>query len=106
MESTKTNRGFGLILFTDRYGTKCSLQESSLASERAIWFGVDDAEPKVLASEAAQHGVATEETTGWVPYPIPEQVLLTTRMHLTQKQVKGLLPLLQHFAKTGALPTL
>jgi hypothetical protein len=27
-----------------------------------------------------------------------------TRMHLTQAQVKALLPLLSHFAENGALP--
>jgi hypothetical protein len=104
IEKETTSRGFGLRRFTDLYGSKCSLQESSLATERAIWLGVADADPKVMASEAASIGVQTDETTGWVRYPIPFQVLLHTRMHLNQEQVRELLPILQHFADTGELP--
>lgn len=90
-----TNRGFGRFEFLDRYGLKCSLQDSSLASEPAIWFGVHDPEPKIMASKTPQGG------TGWVPFDIPEDVLLHTRMHLTQEQVKALLPILTYFAETG-----
>ncbi|MBM9931858.1 hypothetical protein JTL83_06820 [Pseudomonas aeruginosa] len=104
MERNDTNRGFARYQFTDRSGAKCSLQKSSLAFEDAIWLGVMDANPQVMAREAESVGVLTRETTGWVPYPIPEKVLLTTRMHLTQEQVVELLPLLQHFAETGELP--
>jgi hypothetical protein len=39
--------------------------------------------------------------TGWVPFDIPDDVLLTTRMHVTQDQVKALLPILTYFAETG-----
>lgn len=67
----KTARSFELIQFIDRYGIKCSLQKSSLAGEEAVWFGVDDPEPKVMASEAAEVGVLTAHLTGWVAYPIP-----------------------------------
>ena len=35
----KTERGFSLVEFTDRYGVECSLQDSSLATEAAIWLG-------------------------------------------------------------------
>lgn len=94
----KTERGFAKGQFTDRYGAKCSLQTSSLATESAIWLGVDDANPQIMASDTLQGG------TGWVPYPIPKNVLLTTRMHLTQDQVAALLPALQHFVETGNLP--
>jgi hypothetical protein len=38
---TKTGRGFRQGVFRDRYGQECSIQESSLAGEYAIWFGVD-----------------------------------------------------------------
>lgn len=34
------------------------------------------------------------------------QVVIFSRMHLTQDQVKKLLPHLQHFAETGTLPEL
>lgn len=103
MKLEKTNRGFALLNFNDRNGEKCSIQKSSLATEDAIWFGVDDASPQIMASKARAYGVSTSDTTGWVPYPIPDEVLLTTRMHLTREQVADLLPLLQHFVDTGEL---
>ena len=97
MKKKKTHRGFAYVEFEDAYNQKCSLQKSSLASEDAIWFGVDDANPKILASLTKEGGV------GWVKYNIPEQVLLSTRMHLTRKQVKELLPHLKRFARTGKI---
>jgi hypothetical protein len=100
---TKTSRGFDIIEFADRYGDICNIQKSSLAGEDAIWFGVEDACPQIMASEALAAGVDTEETTGWVPYPIPKNVLLTTRMHLTRELVAELLPILQRFVDTGEI---
>lgn len=91
----RTNRGFGKIIFKDRYGKDCSIQDSSLATEPAIWLGIEDAEPKILASEIMEDG------RGWVDYIVPENVYFTTRMHLTQDQVKEILPILQKFAETG-----
>ncbi|ERL01841.1 hypothetical protein O999_20915 [Pseudomonas putida LF54] len=96
-----TGRGFALLEFSDFYGARCNVQLSSLVEPKAIWLGVEDAEPKIMASQAAAFGVVTKETNGWVPYPIPEQVLLTTRMHLSREQVAALLPVLQRFAATG-----
>jgi len=93
-----TGRGFRIITFEDHYGHGCSLQKSSLAFENAIWLGIDDPEPKIMASKTPEGG------TGWVPYEIPDDVMCTTRMHLTQDEVKELLPALQHFAETGDLP--
>jgi hypothetical protein len=37
-----THRGFLRFEFDDLYAKECSLQESSLATDRAIWFGVDE----------------------------------------------------------------
>lgn len=93
-----TTRGFGIIEFEDFYGAECNIQESSLATENAIWLGVNDANPQIMASKTKEGG------SGWVKYEIPKDVLLTTRMHLTQEQVKELLPILQAFAETGELP--
>lgn len=104
MKRTTTARGFPVIEFTDRYGADCNIQESSLAEEAAIWLGVKDAQPQIMAVDAAAAGVVTDATCGWVPYPIPKEVLLTTRMHLTQAQVAELMPVLQHFVDTGELP--
>ena len=103
----RTMRGFEIIRFSDRYGAPCSLQMSSLADFAqpgisAVWLGPDEAEPKVLASDAASVGVITSETTGWVPYPVPEAVLLNTRAHLGRTQVKALIDHLQAWLKNGS----
>jgi len=97
MERTSTPRGFALRKFSDLYGASCSIQKSSLATDDAIWLGVDDADPQILASKVR------EGATGWVKYPIPEDVLLTTRMHLNREQVAELLPVLQKFVDTGEI---
>lgn len=72
-----TNRGFLRGDFEDRYGQQCSVQESSLATEEAIWLGVDVS----LKGVDVEHG----------------------RMHLTRQQVKDLLPILRYFARNGSL---
>lgn len=101
MEITKTNRGFDLITFTDRYGSKCRLQKSSLAFENAIWFGINE-------DVIRECRVDTKE--GWQRINVeslkhsPENdILIENSMHLTQDMVKELLPYLQHFAETGEL---
>lgn len=99
IEFKETNRGFALAEFEDLYGHGCSLQKSSLATDDAIWFGVDDAEPKIMAKDTPQGG------TGWMPFFIPDNVSLTTRMHLSQKQVRELLPAIIEFACSGELPS-
>lgn len=92
MNLTTTERGT-IIQFTDRYGVDCSLQKSSLATENAIWFGCDDANPRIMISGQ-----------GWVKHPMPSGYIADTRMHLTQDQMRELLPFLKHFADTGELP--
>ena len=79
----QTQRGFAIKRFKDRYGCNCSIQKSSLATEDAIWFGIDAAFPS-----------AAETVSGTIP---------ERRMHLTQEMVAELLPLLQHFVETGEL---
>ncbi|OWZ90396.1 hypothetical protein B9J07_27815 [Sinorhizobium sp. LM21] len=93
MKFETTARGFTKASFTDRYGEKCSLQKSSLATEDAIWFGIDDPKPLILV-----------QNEGWKEAPLPEGASIGGRMHLTQDQVKALLPALTHFAETGELP--
>lgn len=102
---SNTGRGFALLEFSDLYGARCNVQLSSLVDPEAIWLGIESAEPKIMARQAAAFGVETTETAGWVPYPIPDQVLLTTRMHLSREQVAALLPILQRFAANGELRT-
>lgn len=102
----KTGRGFPVVYFKDYYGAKSSLQASSLAlcaepGVSAVWLGVDKVEPRVMAKDAAKVGVKTEETTGWVDYPVPEEVSLNARMHLDRKQVAALIGHLQSWLETG-----
>jgi len=105
VNKTTTQRGFDLNEFIDRSGCACSVQKSSLATEDAIWFGVNDSDPKIMATDAMKQGLPTGgKTCGWVPYEVPKEVLMNTHMQLTQDQVKDLLPILQHFAETGELP--
>ena len=95
MKFETADRGFLLANFVDRYGNRCSLQESSLATEGAIWLGViKDSEGRDYAVIDSA-GKVVEHCGNPITHP---------RMHLTQEMVKDLLPALQHFAKTGELP--
>lgn len=76
----KTERGFSRVDFDDLYGDRCSLQKSSLASEDAIWLG---------QNEPTFHHVTGSALC---------------RMHLSRMDVIWLLPILEHFARTGELP--
>ena len=96
-DKSETSRGFSILRFEDEYGTVCNVQKSSLASKDCIWLGVEDADPKILASKTSQGGM------GWITYDIPEDVMVNTRMHLDRKQAKELAKLLNKFAKTGEL---
>ena len=103
MKLKKTIRGFKRGEFKDADNTECSIQESS-ACGAYIWLGVNKVDAQFLAKDAKKVGVATDRTLGWIQYPIPPEVSLFSRMHLSQKQVKKLLPLLTHFAEHGVLP--
>lgn len=88
----KTNRGFIYGELTDLYGQKCSIQESSLAGPSAIWLGIDTPEVKVL-----RVGIGLQDVE------LPEDVIITGRMHLSQSMVQELLPQLKYFAEHGEL---
>lgn len=102
--SKTTERGFQRLVFRDHYGVESSIQQSSGDTE-AIWFGVDDADPRILATHANRMGFPNPsgETTGWVPFHVPNEVLLSTRMLLTTEQVRNIIPVLQRFVDTGKL---
>ncbi len=93
MKTRETQRGFAIAEFTDANDVKCSLQKSSVATEDMIWLGCSDANAKHLVQDK-----------GWVPYPLPDELSFTTRMHLTREQVADLISALQHFVETGELP--
>lgn len=96
IKEESTARGFTLITFVDRYGVKCNIQQSSLATEDAIWLGAEEIGLKEMYSNGGWKDVDTkgDEHTSYIA---------NNRMHLTRKQVKKLLPILKHFAKTGDL---
>jgi hypothetical protein len=85
-------RGFSIAEFDDAHGNKCSLQKSSAAMYDAVWLGIKIPEINIMIDG------------GWKALAIPEDAVISSRMHLTQKQVRNLLPALQAFADTGELP--
>jgi len=85
IKEQRSSRGFTLLTFKDRYGQLCSIQDSSLATEAAIWFGVDNTGPEITGPNGK-----TDEP-------------VDARMHLTSDQVKSLLPILQRFVENGSL---
>jgi len=91
LQPDKTQRGFQKVEFTDLYGSECSLQQSSLATEGAIWFGMNsDGSFELKPPYSKSRNDPAVDTGG--------------RMHLSQGQMAVLLPLLQHFVETGDLP--
>jgi hypothetical protein len=80
MEIKPTSRGFKRAEFVDLYGEQCSIQESSLATDDAIWLG---------CNEGKHHHVTGS---------------CMARMHLNRAMAAELIPLLQHFVDTGYLP--
>lgn len=111
LEHGVTPRGFTRVDFKDRYGEECSLQASSLATEAAIWLGVDTPKLRVMAPQGAGFSASLEfddGSSGWATVGVKVDggsVLQTGRMHLTQDMVKVLLPALQEFVDTGELPS-
>ena len=87
IQSDKTGRGFLVLAFDDLYGQKCSLQNSSLATEGAIWLGVDNTGPQLTGPSGSKN-----EEVG-------------ARMHLTRKQVEQILPSLLTFVEKGYIPS-
>ena len=104
----KTNRGFEVIIFKDGYEEECHLQESS-ACDPHIWLGIPRPELKIMYKDAIANGLNLKkecpETNeyGWCEFPIPEEVLIKSMMHLNQEQAKWLADKLNYFAETGYL---
>ncbi len=111
-EETTTKRGFTKLLFSDYYNKRCSLQMSSASSEECIWLGIENAEPRILTTDAIKLGVIENgdaprnhygDPCGWLEYPVPQEVSFTTRMHLTREQAKQLALQLLKFALCGEI---
>lgn len=85
-KQSKTERGFSVIDFEDLYGAKCSMQQSSLATDNAIWLGCDS-------------GTHYQHPDGRV---IPAAAdSCAARMHLNRDQAKWLVKQLKNWIKTG-----
>jgi len=103
--------GFPSVVFEDSYSEKCRLSCSSVIGDyedsmnrpgtSAVWLGLREVAARVMARDAAKVGVATDRTTGWVAYPIPNEVLVSVDMHLDRGQVAGLIDRLQQWLETG-----
>jgi len=94
MKTKKTERGFRIAEFKDRYDNNCSIQKSSLATEDAIWLGIDN--PKLVIFEDENRG-------RYIETEMPKTFSVDSRMHLTREQVAELLPILNKFVVTGEL---
>lgn len=92
IEFKPTERGFERGEFTDLYGHQCSIQDSSLATQAAIWLGINDAAP--------QRCIPGQ---GWTDVEFPEDTLFHTRMHLSVEHAKTLVKTLQRFIDTGSI---
>ncbi len=110
-ELVTTERGFQILRFNDAYRVECSLQQSSKWGDSEdtpgasyVWLGVDDPQPQVMKSQAEALGLKLPpgDVSGWMPYPIPDEVLLSTRMHLSRDQVKWLIEKLQTWVDNGS----
>ena len=120
MKEIKTCRGFSYLEFQDTGGVECNIQESSAcpcedengvvnSPNGFLWLGVKNPAPQIMKSQAKQYGlqlVPGEEVSGWMPYPIPKDVSITTHMHLDEQRVRDLIDVLQRWLKTGDLKTL
>jgi hypothetical protein len=102
MEKKYTERGFGYYEFTDRFGFKCSLQNSSIACEEAhIWFGVDE-NNKGIVKKSGENKEYPGRMRDVTSEELDRQNLeVFSRMHLSQSQVKELLPHLIRFVEEG-----
>ena len=110
-ESGVGGRGFPQVIFHDAHGCECSVQCSSAIddSQRGmenpgtsfLWIGVNDPDPRIMASKAVSLGIHTAEVAGWIPFPVPDCVLMSTRMHLNREQVSGLIVRLREWLDTG-----
>ena len=99
----KTERGFERIEFEDCYQQKCVLQESSSALQECIWLGLAKAEPVIMESDAKELGIEGESVSGFMPYPIPEQVHISSQMHLNKEQATELIIKLIKWVQSGEL---
>lgn len=89
--------GSKFALFKDLNEQECSLSVSRIETTRAVYFGVDEPEMKIRKRSL------TDGSLKNVDFLPPVELKVSSRMLLTQEQVKELLPMLQKFVDTGEL---
>lgn len=101
------DRGFMIGKFKDSNGVECSIQESSaMRTEEeggnCLWFGANDIGLKIFIPNGnpSWRDIDIKDV-----FPQAETALANTRMHLSQEDVRKLLPTLEYFAEHGLLPT-
>lgn len=108
MKVKHTKRGFDLIEWKDKYGSLCSLQKSSLATDDCIWLGIDEPEIKEFWTD----GIPADKNleSKWEDRSKEDlkqnpnnDISIFSRMHLNRKMVERLLPHLQKFVETGEI---
>lgn len=91
--------GFPRIVFEDNGGQACCLEVSSVIlsghgeahpGTSGVLLGVVDVKPKIMAKHAAGVGVEQSSSVGWIEYPLPPQVHISSRMFLNRGQVNAL----------------
>lgn len=96
MEVKQNNRGFSYAGFTDLYGHEVSIQDSSLATDYAIWLGLDEPYTKINKNGNGPFGPYED-------YTLPDNILVWTRMHINREQAQDLIEVLQRFVDTGSI---
>lgn len=98
-----TARGFALREFKDANGVPCNMQISSGIrdnGEKLLWLGAAETGMQVFVPHQSWTPVTDAEIAARFG---AKMCCANNRMHLTQSQVKELLPYLQKFAETGSL---
>lgn len=102
----KNQRGFVFGKFADAKGTLCSIQESSLATEYAIWFGVTDVNPQILKDGKLVPVPPPVEPIPIVGFPgLTHDIAFNDRMHLTIEDVQVLVEEFQKYLTTKKCKT-
>lgn len=100
-----TGRGFAISEFTDSYGVKFRIQKSSAASDDYIWLGPSNGSISIQKPKESGYGFdwvaldkkALQESLNTTT------VLFNDNLHLSRKDVRKILPLLERFVETGDL---
>lgn len=103
------SKGRELVRFKDALNVPCVVQSVTLAySENGlgIAIGAEKAKPKLQARDAKALGIKTVQKTGFVAFPVPDEVSFDTRAVLSFDQVRELIRHLEAFVGVGRLTPL